>query len=323
MRYVHKFTFSGEATFRISGTATICDLQLERGTIATDWKPSPLDNDKTAARFQSIQYIADAIKNGSVDMLGGLILANILMLGNYRDGEMQKVTAGISGIYNDDDDVYAWGGGTLEQAIRAVMAYKENPDYEPTEAELRDMANIVLTHGGRAILNDVIVRGYIHALGGVFRGTMYAEDGEFNGMVRIAGGRILLNKDGSGRLANGSISWDKDGNPVIKGGRFAIESSASILEIRNDPEYGPVFNLSGTDDEVSLQIRTEYLSGKKRSPVVSIVDPNDYNSRCRIEPAGVLVEAVIDSVECTTEIRPGRILITRNDRIVWDIDHQH
>ena len=97
-RYVHKFTFNGSGVFLLSGTATVCDLQLERGTIATDWKPSPLDNDKTAAKFQSIQYIADAIKNGSVDMLGGLILASMLQLGNYKDGEMQKVTAGISGI---------------------------------------------------------------------------------------------------------------------------------------------------------------------------------------------------------------------------------
>ena len=218
MRYVHKFTFSGEATFRISGTATICDLQLERGTIATDWKPSPLDNDKTAARFQSVQYIADAIKNGSVDVLGGLILASMLQLGNYKDGEMQKVTAGISGIYNDDDDVYTWGGGTLEQAIRAVMAYKENPDYEPTEAELRDMANIVLTHGGRAILNDVIVRGYIHALGGVFRGTIFAENGEFKGTVTgINGSFKKLNCVNESGEVVGSVSFDESGRMWFSG----------------------------------------------------------------------------------------------------------
>lgn len=218
MRYVHKFTFSGNATFRISGTATVCDLQLERGTIATDWKPSPLDNDKTAARFQSIQYIADVIKNGSVDILGGLILAGMIQLGNYRNGELEKVTAGISGIYNDDDDVYTWGGGTLEQAIRTVMAYKENPDYEPTEAELRDMANIVLTHGGRAILNDVVVRGYIHALGGVFRGTVFAEDGVFKGTVSGINGSFkqlsCVNEDGE---TVGTVSFDASGRMWFSG----------------------------------------------------------------------------------------------------------
>ena len=204
-RYVHKFTFTGTGTFLLSGTATVCDLQLERGTIATDWKPSPLDNDKTAARFQSIQYIADAIKNGSVDILGGLILASMLQLGNYKDGEMQKVTAGVSGIYNDDDDVYTWGGGTLEQAIRAVMMFKDDPTYQPDEAELRQIAKAVITHGGRAILNDVILRGYVYALGGIFQGR-----------VSIAGGKILLDEDGSGKLADGAYYWDEYGTPYVK-----------------------------------------------------------------------------------------------------------
>ena len=83
-RYTHKITFNGSGIFLISGTATVCDLQLERGTIATDWKPSILDNDKATAGFQSINYIASAIKDGSVDILGGLILANMIQLGNYR-----------------------------------------------------------------------------------------------------------------------------------------------------------------------------------------------------------------------------------------------
>ncbi|ECJ3916322.1 hypothetical protein AAL62_26820, partial [Salmonella enterica subsp. enterica] len=77
-RYTHKITFNGSGIFLVSGAATVCDLQLERGTIATDWKPSILDNDKATAGFQSINYIASAIKDGSVDILGGLILANMI-----------------------------------------------------------------------------------------------------------------------------------------------------------------------------------------------------------------------------------------------------
>lgn len=171
-RYTHKFTFTGAGVFLISGSATVCDLQLERGTIATDWKPSILDNDKTNAKFQTIQYLYNAMKDGSVDVLGGLVLATMIMVGNYKDGVLQKVTAGISGIYNDDDDLFTWGGGSMEQAIYTVMKYKDNPQYVPTEEELLNMAKVVITHGGRAILNDVIVRGYIYALGGFFRGKV-------------------------------------------------------------------------------------------------------------------------------------------------------
>ncbi|MEY8587949.1 hypothetical protein [Phocaeicola sartorii] len=166
-RYTFKFTFGGTGIFMLSGTATICDLQLERGTIATDWKPSILDNDKAMAELQSVNYIASAIKDGSVDILGGLILANMIQLGNYKDGKLQKVTAGVSGIYNDDDDVAFWSGGKFEQAILTVMKFKNDPDYQPTDAEWANMANFVATHGG-----DVFLRGYIYALGGLFRGKI-------------------------------------------------------------------------------------------------------------------------------------------------------
>lgn len=191
-RYTHKITFNGSGIFLISGTATVCDLQLERGTIATDWKPSILDNDKATAGFQSINYIASAIKDGSVDILGGLILANMIQLGNYKDGKLQKVTAGVSGIYNDDDDVAFWAGGKLEQAILTVMRFRNDPDYQPTDAEWANMANFVATHGG-----DTFLRGYIYALGGKFRGVVEALGGFFRGKVEtsVDGKRIVIDPD--------------------------------------------------------------------------------------------------------------------------------
>ncbi len=191
-RYTHKITFNGSGIFLISGTATVCDLQLERGTIATDWKPSILDNDKATAGFQAINYIASAIKDGSVDILGGLILANMIQLGNYKDGKMQKVTAGVSGIYNDDDDVAFWAGGTLQQAILTVMKFRNDPDYQPTDTEWANMANFVATHGG-----DTFLRGYIYALGGKFRGVVEALGGFFRGKVEtsVDGKRIVIDPD--------------------------------------------------------------------------------------------------------------------------------
>ena len=191
-RYTFKFAFNGTGIFMLSGTATVCDLQLERGTIATDWKLSILDNDKATAGFQSINYIASAIKDGSVDILGGLILANMIQLGNYKDGKMQKVTAGVSGIYNDDDDVAFWAGGKLEQAILTVMRFRNDPDYQPTDAEWANMANFVATHGG-----DTFLRGYIYALGGKFRGVVEALGGFFRGKVEtsVDGKRIVIDPD--------------------------------------------------------------------------------------------------------------------------------
>ena len=191
-RYTFKFAFNGTGIFMLSGTATVCDLQLERGTIATDWKPSILDNDKATAGFQSINYIASAIKDGSVDILGGLILANMIQLGNYKNGKLQKVTAGVSGIYNDDDDVAFWAGGALQQAILTVMRFRNDPNYQPTDEEWANMANFVATHGG-----DTFLHGYIYALGGKFRGVVEALGGFFRGKVEtsVDGKRIVIDPD--------------------------------------------------------------------------------------------------------------------------------
>ena len=191
-RYTFKFTFNGTGVFMLSGTATVCDIQLERGTIATDWKPSILDNDKSMAGFQAINYIASAIKDGSVDILGGLILANMIQLGNYKDGKMQKVTAGVSGIYNDDDDVAFWAGGTLQQAILTVMRFRDDPNYQPTDAEWANMANFVASHGG-----NVFLKGYIYELGGKFHGIIEAMGGFFRGRVEtsVDGKRIVIDPE--------------------------------------------------------------------------------------------------------------------------------
>lgn len=301
-RYTHKITFNGSGIFLISGTATVCDLQLERGTIATDWKPSILDNDKATAGFQSINYIASAIKDGSVDILGGLILANMIQLGNYKDGKLQKVTAGVSGIYNDDDDVAFWAGGKLEQAILTVMRFRNDPNYQPTDAEWANMANFVATHGG-----DVFLRGYIYALGGYFRGK-----------VEIANGKILLNEDGSGQLANGNIKWDADGNPEFVGKVKVKSSNGYTISIEPENEYG-IPSIEMRDNTNASLIDISCIYGLKGLiPMVSMFDPNS-NDVLYFRPDSMVVEQKGgDGYIYQTQIMGGRIIMVKGSEIVWD-----
>ena len=301
-RYTHKITFNGSGIFLISGTATVCDLQLERGTIATDWKPSILDNDKSMAGFQAINYIASAIKDGSVDILGGLILANMIQLGNYKDGKLQKVTAGVSGIYNDDDDVAFWAGGKLEQAILTVMRFRNDPDYQPTDAEWANMANFVATHGG-----DVFLRGYIYALGGYFRGK-----------VEIANGKILLNEDGSGQLANGNIKWDADGNPEFVGKVKVSSPSGYEITIFPEDEYGrPSIDIHDDDGNSLLDISLQYgLNGMV--PRIFMNDPSN-SDVLYFRPDSMVVEQKgSDGYIYQTQIMGGRIIMVKGSEIVWD-----
>lgn len=302
-RYTFKFAFNGTGIFMLSGTATVCDLQLERGTIATDWKPSILDNDKSMAGFQAINYIASAIKDGSVDILGGLILANMVQLGNYKDGKMQKVTAGVSGIYNDDDDVAFWAGGKLEQAIRTVMRFRNDPNYQPTDEEWENMANFVVAHGG-----DVFLRGYIYALGGKFRGEVNAESGVFKNV----------------KSPNGNFKIDEEGNILIKGeGEFSgtvnvISSNGYKIVISPEDEYSvPSIRMYDYNGEELFSISLQYGLGGM-IPSISMFDPSS-SDRLYFRPDSMVAEQKgSDGYIYQTQIMGGRIIMVKGSEIVWD-----
>lgn len=178
--YHHKMEFTGGNLFVISGNATVCEIKLERGTVATDWCPSRKDRNEVADMFKNYWYLQDAMK-GSTEIIGGLILSTMIQLGKWTDGKMDKVNAGISGIYNDDTDIAVWSGGTYQEAIATVQKILNGED--PTVDEWKSMAKFVATHGG-----DIFLRGYIYALGGIFRGRVE---------TRINGNRIVIDPSDS------------------------------------------------------------------------------------------------------------------------------
>jgi hypothetical protein len=154
--------------FTIESTnATICELQLERGSIATAWGRSFLDNSSDRAYYQARKYLDEALK-GFTDVYGGLILTGLIKVGTQANGVMTKETAGINGQYDNDNDVAFWAGGTDTQAINAI---KQTGG---------DEANFAVSHGGKVVMNDAFVRGKIEATSGIFRGFVKSSITEIN-----------------------------------------------------------------------------------------------------------------------------------------------
>jgi hypothetical protein len=194
-RYVLKLKAlnnSNTITFKANVEAAyICDIMLERGNVVSSWSMSPMDNISAMAEYEKTTYLQQLLKidttfnEGESTLRTGVINTGLIQMGNLDDeGKLAETTAGMSGIYNGVDSVAFFGGGTWEKAMATVDKFKEDPSYQPSEAELASMAKAVITHGGRAILQDIILRGYVYAQGGVFNGTVYAKNGEFNGIVR-------------------------------------------------------------------------------------------------------------------------------------------
>lgn len=213
-----------------SASATVYEVKLERGTVATDWAPSSSDNDKSEAQAISYKYVLDAISNDT-DIYGGLVLTNILMVGNYVNGTMSEVTGGLSGVYNDGNDVAFWAGGTLEQAFRAVG--------DPSRTS--NVANAVITHGGLAIFNNAYVRGKIFATDGEFNGTVYATSGILqNVTVRTSetGQRIIIDP------TNQNMSFYNENNLLV--GKWDFDETGAGIEL----EYTDVGGSSNVSNAV-------------------------------------------------------------------------
>lgn len=259
-KFSHKFIHTGGTIFSLSGNATVCEIKLERGTIPTDWIPSSSDTDPTAANFKNYWYLLNALK-GNTQILNGLTLTSMIQLGEWTDGVMKKVNAGISGIYNDDMDVAHWAGGSFEQAIKTVHQIIKGDT--PTEEEWKSLAKFVVTHGG-----DVIIRGYIYALGGVFRGTVYAEDGVFNGTVYAKDGEFsgkIVIKPGSTGFSNLEDAPDMDAiNSSIKDAQDAVDNLEEYVDgafadgIISETEANSIAKYTNTINNTKASIDSTY-----------------------------------------------------------------
>jgi hypothetical protein len=165
MGYVEKIeTIENGSLFSITnGNCVLCDLQLERGTIATAWGNSYLDNASDRLYYQSQQYVSDALKNateGSTDIYGGLVLTRHIKVGDGSNTTDFRETGGTSGYYVDGNSPAFWAGGDFAKAVSTAAKYET--DTTTPEGEIP----YVVTHGGKVVLNDSIIRGKVYASGG-------------------------------------------------------------------------------------------------------------------------------------------------------------
>lgn len=191
--------------FRIfEATACVMEITLNQGNLPVQWQTAFDDHDKTLANFEALQYLTAAITEAKTTVNGGLVMTQDIRVGQYRNGKMVKETGGMSGYAATRNSPFIWGGGDMLQAFYTIGKYIYDPGYMATDEELKKMCSFVLTHGGRAILNDIILHGYIYAKGGVLQSV---------------------------RSPNGNFSIDEQGNVVLKGNVTATSGSFGGFKI--------------------------------------------------------------------------------------------
>ena len=263
-------TPSSEFAIEVNGSATIYDLQLERGTVATHWSPSFLDNSSDRAYYQSLKYVEHALNEGSTTIGGGLVLTNHIKVGNYANKEMIEETGGMQGTHTVPNDPFLWGGGSLDKAIETINKYKDDASYQPTEEELKQMANFVVTHGGKAILNDIILRGYVYALGGKIgriniEGNGIGVDTQRGNIQITPNGLIAQQNDGSfvHLATNCCEAIAISGKDATGGQCYANEDLYKIAaQINAADGYHAIHSLSGLYAGLRPNIRKVTASGE-------------------------------------------------------------
>lgn len=200
-RYVEKIeTTVVDTTFAIiNATCVLCDLQLERGTVATSWGNSYLDNASDRLYYQAQQYVSDALKNAteaSTDIYGGLVLTRHIKVGDGSNNAPFRETGGMSGYFTDGNSPYAWAGGEFNLAVETAAKYQTSTTTPEGEIPY------VVTHGGKVILNDAIVRGNITATGGSI-GLLKITVDPYTGETTISSyGDCHIGKDDTVIIAN-------------------------------------------------------------------------------------------------------------------------
>ena len=111
----------------IGNTHKFWQVQVEKGSVPTDWKPAEID---------TVKPLYDALK-GSTEIEGGLINTNVLMVKNSKNA----IIGGVSG--QSTDNIAFWSGGTLTDAINGNC-------------------NVIIRKDGTAKIGSFIVKdGYV------------------------------------------------------------------------------------------------------------------------------------------------------------------
>jgi hypothetical protein len=302
--YFEKFVANGSTRIikiEATGACDLCELQLERGTIRSAWGMSPLDNQSAQAQYESMTYLKQAIEDGSSEFVGGLALANLL----FAKDMSGNVKAGMSGIHNDDHSVAFFGGGNYEQAIDTALKYANNPSYQASESEIQNMAKFVVTHGGRAILNDVVLRGYIYALGGKFKGEIEATSGVFKN-VTSPNGNFLIDDEGKVRIV-GTIETSLNGKRIVldadtqsitlfdEYGRETVKMDF-LQDVGESWTYGRILMSRYAGTSNTVQFRTEMI------PNYISMENLVTGIRSAYEPEGVMVTTSDGNKDCSMYI---------------------
>lgn len=193
---------------------------------------------ETSKSIRALNYLRTAMENETV-IDKGIILTTLLRLG-AKAGNEWKEHAGVSGVYNDGEDVAFWVGGTLEEAVN-------------------DIANVILRMDGSGHLAKGNIRwdkpGNLDLLAKL---TSSADDD-----------KVIIDSRGTEK---GITFVSKEGYPV--GGLTFLRSNSptgveveTVLRVKSYNQEGILTKLTGIDGD---GFRAYNVYNNQSIPIISL-----------------------------------------------------
>lgn len=128
-----------------SGSVSVRGIKLELGNRATDWTPAPEDVPS------ALEYLAEAIQDGSTDIEGGLVTTNVLMVKDTNG----TVRGGMSGLKSDN--VGFWTGGTYQNAVggSANVIFRKDGSFSLADGKISGTAAGALSVDGGVVTGNI------------------------------------------------------------------------------------------------------------------------------------------------------------------------
>jgi hypothetical protein len=162
-----------------------------------------------------------------------------------------------------------------------------------------------------SVATDLLLTPRANIAGWIFRNErMESQSGNAfldgnNGLLSLAGGKILLKEDGSGRLANGGIEWDTEGN-------ITIQSNRNGYRIEIDPHS--VDKLRFITPEGSDVGAIGFYNGGGASAgnlsLTNLTSSGQYDASVRVSPRNFHLMSVEQSQFSVTLRIDGKLIIS-------------
>ena len=153
-----------ERIFFKGGPGNVFEIKLEEGILPTTCFPSCMDTDPVASRSDSYEFLKTSFiecPETNSTTVSGLFMKDQIKVGDITNDLVKSTWGGFSGVFNDEQDVMIWSGGSYGNAVDLISKINNDPNFldELSESALKKLTKAIITFGYKSVFTDLYAVG--------------------------------------------------------------------------------------------------------------------------------------------------------------------